>query len=105
MVANIPESYVKRLLQDSKAVELARQISRDLRSGAELPAATVSHRFMKYHLLSMDTPFLAIRYGLRLVLLPTRFDWQRYPLPAYCSFLHYLIRPFRLVFAFFFFGA
>ena len=92
----IPKQFSMRLREDSRAVKLAQQISLNLFSSTQLQADSVSHRFMKYHLLSMDHSLLAIRYALRLIFIPTRYDWQRYPLPAFLSFLHYLIRPFRL---------
>ena len=92
----IPEQFAIRLREDSRGVDLVQQISMNLLSSKRSSSAFTSHRFMKYHLLSMDRPLLAIRYALRLFLIPTRYDWQRYPLPACLSFLHYLIRPFRL---------
>jgi len=92
----LPEQFSIRLREDSRAVELAQQLSLNLLAPAHSSSGSVSHRFMKYHLLSMDHPLLAIRYALRLLFLPTRYDWQRHPLPACLSFLHYLIRPFRL---------
>jgi hypothetical protein len=94
--ATIPDTFSKHLQKDLRAVELAQQISATLLTGKPASANPVSHRFMKYHLFSMDHPLLAIRYALRLIFIPTRYDWQQYPFPAYCSFLHYLIRPFRL---------
>ena len=92
----IPEIFSIRLQEDPRTIELAQQISLNLLSSTQSPSGSVSHRFMKYHLLSMDNPFLTIRYALRLFFIPTRYDWQRHPLPACLSFLHYLIRPFRL---------
>lgn len=92
----IPEQFSVRLREDPQAVELAQQISLNLFSSTQFSSDSVSHRFMRYHLLSMDRPLLAIRYALRLLFIPTRYDWQCYPLPARLSFLHYLIRPFRL---------
>jgi len=92
----IPEPFSRRIREDSRAVELAHQISNNLLSFTQNTASPISHRFMKYHLISMDNPLLAIRYALRLLFIPTRYDWQCYPLPARISFLHYLIRPFRL---------
>lgn len=94
--AAIPKQFSLRLREDPRAIELAQQISLNLLSSAQSSSASVSHRFMKYHQLSMDHPLLAIRYALRLFFIPTRYDWQRYPLPANLFFLHYLIRPFRL---------
>lgn len=95
--ATIPEQFLKHLQEDPRAVELAQQISLNLLfPSTQSSSDSVSHRFMKYHLLSMDHALLAIRYALRLLFIPTRYDWQRHPLPAYLSFLHYLTRPFRL---------
>ena len=92
----IPDRFSRRLQEDPRAVELAQQISLNLFSSNQSLSNSASHRFMKYHLLSMDHPLLAIRYALRLFFIPTRYDWQCSPLPADLSFLHYLIRPFRL---------
>jgi len=94
--ATVSVQFAKRLQEDLKAVTLVRQIIWNLCSTRQLPTDAVSHRFMKYHLLSMDQPYLAIRYALRLFFMPTRYDWQVWPLPAHFSFLHYMIRPFRL---------
>lgn len=92
----IPEQFSTRLQEDPRAIKLAQQIVLNLLSPTQSSPDFVSHRFMKYHLLSMDNPLLTIRYALRLIFTPTRYDWQRYPLPANLFFLHYLIRPFRL---------
>lgn len=91
-----PRRFSIHLQEDSQAMKLAAKISYDLRSPEQTPESVVNHRFVKYHLLSMDYPLLGIRYALRLFFIPTRYDWQCYPLPASLSFLHYLIRPFRI---------
>ncbi|MBL4902018.1 MAG: nucleotidyltransferase family protein [Desulfocapsa sp.] len=93
-----PVPFASQLKKDAQAVVLARQISAELFSVCDSSSSFSSHRFMKYHFLSMDNPLLAIRYALRLFFMPTRFDWQLYPLPASLSFLHYIIRPVRLGF-------
>jgi len=95
----IPAPFASRLKEDRRAIDLAQQLSAGLFSSYDSASSFTSHRFMKYHFLSMDNPLLAIRYALRLFFMPTRFDWQLYPLPARLSFLHYIIRPMRLGFA------
>lgn len=97
--SEIPKQYVTRLNDDTRTVDIAHNISQQLQNTSTMlqqSADTVSHRFMKYHLLSMDSPYLAVRYAFRLLFLPTRYDWQCNPLPSSMAWLYYLIRPFRL---------
>ncbi len=92
-----PAPYASLVKKELRTTTLAEQLANKLLKEENDPPPPVNHRFMKYHFLSMDSPFLALRYALRLFFLPTRFDWQLYPLPARLSFCHYIIRPFRLL--------
>lgn len=52
--------------------------------------------FSLFHMKIRDRFSERVRYGLSLVLKPSREEWRILPLPASFSFLHYFFRPIRL---------
>jgi hypothetical protein len=53
--------------------------------------------FSYYHLKVRDTALDKMFFVMRLVFRPSRQDWRRFPLSGRFSFLHYLLRPLRLI--------
>ena len=59
---------------------------------------TFSDRFSAFHIKIRDSYIDKIRYLLRLMFRPTDKEWLYFPVPAYLSFVHYFLRPCRLIF-------
>lgn len=57
----------------------------------------ISDRFDLFHLDIRDSVNDKILYLVRLVFSPTEKEWYFFPVPAYLSFILYLLRPIRLV--------
>ncbi len=58
----------------------------------------LSDRFSSFHINIRDSFTDKIRYALRLLFRPTDKEWLYFPVPAYLSFVHYFLRPGRLLF-------
>jgi len=58
----------------------------------------ISDRFSSFHINIRDSYADKIRYALRLLFRPTDKEWLYFPVPAYLSFVHYFLRPCRLMF-------
>ncbi|MBU1169799.1 MAG: nucleotidyltransferase family protein [Proteobacteria bacterium] len=56
----------------------------------------INWRFSLIHFRIRDNWFDAAHYALRLLFRPTIKEWLYFPLPAPLTFIHYLLRPFRL---------
>lgn len=97
--SHLPESLINTFKRDGGAVILAGEVCQKLvlPSDDQQGEGSISHRFNFYHLKSLDSKLDAVKYAFRLMCLPTRYDWVKFPLPAKWSFLHYIIRPFRMV--------
>lgn len=53
--------------------------------------------FSSYHLKVRDTGLDKVLFIMRLLFRPSRQDWRRFSLPRRIAFLHYLLRPLRLI--------
>ena len=77
-------------------------INRLALSGPATTCDSSYRQFLLFHLLSMDRLSDFIRYAiLKPVFSTTHSDWQQIRLPVNLAFLHYLIRPFRLMWKYF----
>jgi hypothetical protein len=54
-------------------------------------------RFSFFHLRIRDTSLDRLHYIFRLAFRPTKQEWRYFPLPAWLSFLHFILRPYRLI--------
>jgi len=97
--SDVPEAIVSKMKNDRSVLRLVdekcREITDSLSHQQETPL--FSHRFDTFHLRSLDSKWAAVRYLCHLVFVPTRYDWEVYPLPAKLSFLHYILRPARMM--------
>ena len=57
----------------------------------------ISDRFSLFHIRIRDSIIDKIRYSLRLIFRPTDKEWLYFPVPACISFVHYFLRPCRLI--------
>ena len=53
--------------------------------------------FSYYHLRVRNSGLDKMLFVIRLVFRPSRQDWKQFPLSGRFAFLHYLLRPFRLI--------
>lgn len=56
-----------------------------------------SWRFSGFHFLVRDSFADALRYGARMLFVPTLKEWVIFPLPSSLSFLYFPLRPIRLL--------
>lgn len=100
LATELPAHVISVIQKDRQAVVLAKERSKRL--AQPLPAKTnslTSRRFSMYHWKCFDSPWQVIRYGCHIFFVPTRYDWERLPLPVWLSPLHYIYRPLRLILA------
>lgn len=95
--APVPQDIQRLIINDAKAVHLANDRMTVLKQAVGVGGGGLSRRFVLYHWQSLDSLWLMICYGLRIAFVPTRYDWQLFPLPTWLVPLHYLIRPLRLL--------
>lgn len=93
-----PEQIRKKMEKDG----MVRQIVSEVYGGlfpeeiGDLAGQACSD-FSSYHLTVRDTTLDKMLFVMRLVFRPSRQDWRRFPLSGRFAFLHYLLRPLRLI--------
>jgi hypothetical protein len=96
----LPPDIAAEIRKDRRAMVLATERTQKLSAPlSEKTNSLTSRRFSRFHWLSLDSGWQAFRYGCHIIFVPTRYDWQTLPLPVWLSPLHYIYRPFRLLFA------
>ncbi len=99
LTSELPADVTSTIRLDRQAVVLAEGLEGKLaQSFSTEVKGLVSRRFVLYHWKSLDSPWQVLRYGCHIFFVPTRYDWQKLPLPAWMSPLHYIYRPLRLVY-------
>jgi len=91
----VPGEVVRGAQGDPVAKSLAAQVRDRLCRGVARPSGLVERCF--FHLRARERLKDKVRYCLRIGTTPTDGDWALLPLPAFLSFLYYLLRPMRLV--------
>ena len=92
----LPDHMVNRINSDPALQSIAKGVYDNIfhkSSDSERPPAS---DFSFFHMKIRDRFSECVRYGLSLVLKPSREEWRILPLPASFSFLHYFFRPIRL---------
>lgn len=64
----------------------------------ELKVKDTANRFSFFHLNVRDSFINKLQYVFRLIFRPTDKDWLCCPVPGSFGFIHYVIRPFRLIY-------
>ena len=99
--ANLPEPITKKIEADPIIKKMAKMIYHHLFHKQLLPSPIpINSDFSAFHFKIRDSLLDKIRYGLSLIFKPSRQEWRYFPLPASLSFLHYLLRPARLIWGF-----
>jgi hypothetical protein len=102
LCAPVPERITAKIDEDKKLKKLAEDVYRNLFNEKDpVLKRKIILRFSIFHLRVRDKFIDGIVYGLRLLVVPTVKEWVCFPLPASLSFLHYFLRPVRLIFSFF----
>ncbi len=97
----LPEKIAEQIAADKKIRSLSDQVIKNMfQENYNTSSQLTSNRFVSWHLITMDRKLDGIRYGLRLLTTATKRDWEVFPLPARLAFLHFLLRPARLVWEF-----
>lgn len=64
----------------------------------DLKVKGIANRFSFFHLNVRDSFIDELQYTFRLIFRPTDKDWLCCPVPGRVGFIHYFIRPFRLIY-------
>lgn len=92
--ATIPDPILQEIHADPTVKQLARWVYEQLFSDQYKQLSNFGRS--RFHLRVRERKRDQMLYCLRLLTVPNEDDWLFQPLPASLSFLHYLIRPFRL---------
>ena len=94
----LPAEITTRVAADKKINKMADQVREKMFQDRDAVGnSVVSQRFDLWNLISLDYRRDSLRYGLRLLTDPTKCEWNWIPLPANLAFLHYVLRPIRLM--------
>ena len=96
--APIPDSIAKEIEKDKKIRILAQTVVIYMfNEPVTHSRRNITNRFSSFHIDIRDNLSDKIRYCFRLIFGPTSKEWLNFPLPASLSFLHYFLRPYRLI--------
>jgi len=96
--APLPLFILSKIKKNSLVLKTSKKIIQDMYSKQDtLQVSDQSERFSFFHIYMKDTLYDKTLYLLRLVFRPTKKEWLHFPVPAWLSFLHYFLRPYRLI--------
>lgn len=96
---SIPDLLMNEIKKNDSILGLAQEvITRLFKDSDNVRINNITDRFSLFHIKIRDSYVDKIRYGFRLFFRPTDKEWLYFPVPAYLSFIHYLLRPCRLIF-------
>jgi hypothetical protein len=96
--AALPAAALRAITSDPAIERLARQVAGALFRARESPRGLLETSL--FYLGARERLRDRARYCLRLAATPTLGDWRLIALPAQLSFLYYLLRPLRLLWAY-----
>jgi hypothetical protein len=64
---------------------------------ADMDETRLPWRYSSIHFLIRDSAWDAVRYAARLLFRPTVKEWMYFPVDRRFSFIHYVLRPLRLI--------
>ena len=95
--APLPGWVLERIQGDLKLRKLAAGVWKRLFHANSNPSDDrIPTPFSFFHMQVRDSFTDGMHYMVRRVMRPSVIEWIYFPLPAYLSFLHYLLRPMRL---------
>jgi hypothetical protein len=96
--APVPKPIHLKMAENDTIIKMANEVTNNFfKKKSDKNNKGMSDRFSKFHIRIRDSYIDKIRYGLRLVFRPTDKEWLYFPVPAFVSFVHYLLRPYRLI--------
>lgn len=95
LVVGLPNEVSQAIQQDPQVKSLASYVCGNLFRAS--PNASEVDPCAFFALKARERLHDRIRYCLDLLITPTYGDWARLPLPGFLSFLHYLLRPARVL--------
>lgn len=97
--APVPESILLDIAKDNLINKMADEVIAILFNKVSTQTSkSIPDRFSLFHLRIRDSITDKVRYVLRLIFRPTDKEWLYFPVPAHFSFIHYFLRPLRLLF-------
>ncbi len=96
--APVPDSVVFEIKKDKKIPVLSQEVVVLLfENPLDNYHKSITNRFSSFHIRIRDNFSDKLKYFFRLIFSPTYKEWINFPLPAWLSFLHYFLRPYRLM--------
>jgi hypothetical protein len=96
--APLPDHIRLTIHNDETILSIADKVTGHLFTPGPDQKKNISDRFSSFHINIRDSYTDKIRYALRLLFRPTDKEWLYFPVPAHISFVHYFLRPGRLLF-------
>ncbi len=94
----IPNPLMNKIKCSDSISKFANEVTICLFSeSASSKGKSMSDRFSSFHIRIRDSFIDKIRYILRLIFRATDKEWLYFPVPASLSFIHYILRPCRLL--------
>ncbi len=98
--APVPYNVLDKIKKDETISELAQEVVAGMFENiTNFKTRDTTGRFSPFHISIRDSYIDKLRYSFRLVFRPTDKEWLYFPVPGYLSFLHYFLRPCRLLMA------
>ncbi len=96
--AHVPDRLQLQIDKDDTIARMADEVIDNIFNRmSNIEKKSISDRFSSFHIRIRDSFLDKIRYALRLIFRPTDKEWLYFPVPACVSFVHYLLRPCRLL--------
>lgn len=96
--APLPDDIRLTIHRDETILNISDKVTDHLFNPGSDQKKNISDRFSSFHINIRDTYTDKIRYALRLLFRPTDKEWLYFPVPASLSWVHYFLRPCRLLF-------
>lgn len=94
--APVSDEMIRHGRRDRVLVKMGDRIAKKL-LGPEEAKSAAETRFSGFHIRFRDSVWEMPRYALRLAFRPTEQEWRHFPVPAQMAFLHWFLRPLRLI--------
>ncbi len=100
LYAPVPDNVLDKIKKDETISGLAQEVVACMfKSITNSKVRDTTDRFSPFHIRIRDSFIDKLRYSFRLAFRPTDKEWLCFPVPGSFSFLHYFLRPCRLLMA------
>jgi hypothetical protein len=98
--AHVSDNVLNEIKKDDTISGLAQEVFACMfKNVTNFKVRDTTDRFTSFHVRIRDSFIDSLRYFFRLAFRPTDKEWLYFPVPGYLSFLHYFLRPCRLLMA------